>query len=76
MDGEKGSHGRELWEADSASFSMGLKGAQGLGTMPKTWIGRCTVLAWVRTGWGGMPFECLVETTQELISGEENEVGL
>ena len=27
LDGERGSHGRELWKADSTPFSMGLKRA-------------------------------------------------
>lgn len=34
------------------------------------------MLAWVRTGRGGVPCEPLVEITQEAVSGEERETGL
>lgn len=47
-----------------------------MSTITETLRERCTVLAWVRTGWGRMPCECLVEITQEVVSGEENEVRL
>lgn len=44
--------------------------------MPPQASGREAVLAWVRTGQGGVPCQPLVEITQEAVSGEERETEL